>query len=48
MLGLVVWLYWIGDCLAAGDPRAAEAAKEQMKTVRLTEMNILLDLLKQF
>jgi hypothetical protein len=27
----VVWLTWIDDCLFAGDKRAEEAAKEQMK-----------------
>jgi hypothetical protein len=32
MYGLVVWLSWIDDCLVAGDKRAVEAAKEQMKS----------------
>jgi hypothetical protein len=31
MYGLVVWLSWIDDCLVAGDKRAVQAAKEQMK-----------------
>jgi hypothetical protein len=32
MYGLVVWLSWIDDFLVAGDPRAVEEAKEQMKS----------------
>jgi hypothetical protein len=32
MYGLVVSLSWIDDCLVAGDKRAVEAAKEQMKS----------------
>jgi hypothetical protein len=32
MYGLLVWLSWIYDCVVARDPRAMEAAKEQMKS----------------
>jgi hypothetical protein len=32
MYGLVVWLYWIDDCLVAGYKRSVEAAKEQIKS----------------
>jgi hypothetical protein len=32
MYGLVIWISWIDDCLFAGDKRAVEAAKEQMKS----------------
>jgi hypothetical protein len=32
MYGLVVWLSWIDDFLVAGDKRAVEAVKEQMKS----------------
>jgi hypothetical protein len=32
MYGLVVWLFWIDDCMVAGDYRVVEAAKDQMKS----------------